>query len=91
MKRQIVSDMNVTVGFSMRDNTTTLRKIAENHNQISSGMLNFSINAAADYQISSMVGIKLYYNHIINKPYILNQYPNSNIDAGISVRLMLTQ
>jgi cell surface protein SprA len=91
MKRQIVSDMNVTVGFSMRDNTTTLRKIAENVNQISSGMLNFSINAAADYQISSMVGIKLYYNHIINKPYISTQFQNSNVEAGISVRLMLTQ
>jgi cell surface protein SprA len=91
MKRQIVSDLNVTVGFSMRDNTTTLRKIAENYNQITSGMLNFSINAAADYQISSMIGIKLYYNHIINKPYISNQYQNSNVEAGISVRLMLTQ
>jgi cell surface protein SprA len=91
MKRQIVSDMNVTVGFAMRDNTTTLRKIAENHNQISSGMLNFSINAAADYQISSMVGIKLYYNHIINRPYISTQFQNSNVEAGISVRLMLTQ
>ena len=91
MKRQIVSDLNVTVGFSMRDNTTTLRKIAENVNQISAGTLIFSINATADYQISSMVGISFYYNHVINKPYISTQYQNSNIDAGIRVRLMLTQ
>jgi cell surface protein SprA len=91
MKRQIVSDLNVTVGFSMRDNNTTLRKIAENVKQISSGMLNFQINASADYQISSMVGISFYYNHVINKPYILTQYQNSTVDAGIRVRLMLTQ
>jgi len=90
-KRQIVSDLNVTLGFSMRDNVTTLRRIAEDLNQVSSGMLNFSINASADYQISNMVGLRLYYNHILNKPYISTQYQNSNIEAGISVRLMLTQ
>jgi len=90
-KRQIVSDLNITVGFSLRDNTTTLRKIAENVNQISAGMLNFSINASAEYQISAMIGLSLYYNHLINKPYISTQYQNSNVEAGISVRLMLTQ
>ena len=91
LKRQIVSDLNITLGFAMRDNKTTLRKIAENVSQISSGMLNFSINATADYQISSMIGLRFYYNHLINKPYISTQYQNANIEAGISVRLMLTQ
>jgi cell surface protein SprA len=90
-KRQIVSDLNITVGFSMRDNTTTLRKIAENVNQISSGMLNFILRASAEYQISTMVGLKFYYNQTINKPYISTQYQNSNLEAGVSVRLMLTQ
>jgi len=90
-KRQIVSDLNIAIGFSMRDNTTTLRKIAEDVNQVTSGMLNFSINATADYQISAMIGLQLYYKHLINRPYIFAQYPNSNIEAGISVRLLLTQ
>ena len=90
-KRQIVSDLNITVGFSMRDNTTTLRKIAEDVSQISSGMLNFSIDAKADYQISTMVGLQFYYKQLINKPYISTQYQNSNLEAGIAVRLMLTQ
>jgi cell surface protein SprA len=90
-RRQIVSDLNVTLGFAMRDNTTTLRKVAEDVSQVSSGMLVFSINGSADYQISNMVGLRLYYNHIINKPYISTQYQNANIEAGISVRLMLTQ
>jgi cell surface protein SprA len=90
-KRQIVSDLNVTLGFSMRDNKTNLRKIAENVNQISSGMINFAIDAKAEYQISTMVGLQLYYKHLINKPYIIPPYPNSNIEAGICVRLTLTQ
>jgi cell surface protein SprA len=91
VKRQVVSDLNIILGFSMRDNITTLRKVAENVNQISSGMLTFSINASADYQISSMIGLRLYYNQIINKPYISTQYQNTNVEAGVSVRLMLTQ
>ena len=90
-KRQIVSDLNLALGFSMRDNTTTLRKIAEDINQISSGMLVFSIDGTADYQISNTVGLQFFYKQIINKPYIANQYQNGNLECGISVRLMLTQ
>ena len=90
-KRQIVSDLNITVAFSMRDNTTVLRKIAEDVSQISSGMLVFTINVSADYQISSMIGLSLYYDQVINKPYISTQYQNTNLEAGIRVRLMLTQ
>jgi cell surface protein SprA len=91
VRRQIVSDLNITIGFSMRDNTTLLRKIAEDVSQISSGMLTFLINGSAEYQISSMIGLRFYFNQVINKPYISTQYQNTNIDAGISVRLMLTQ
>jgi cell surface protein SprA len=90
-KRQIVSDLIIALGFSMRDNTTTLRRVAEDVSQVSSGMLTFNIDASAEYQISSMVGLRFYYNQVLNKPYISTQYQNTNIEAGISVRLMLTQ
>jgi cell surface protein SprA len=90
-KRQVVSDLNIALGFSMHDNTTTLRKIGEDVTQISAGMLNFSINATADYQVSALIGLQLYYKHLLNKPYISTQYQNGNIEAGISVRLSLTQ
>jgi len=89
MKRQVVSDLNLTLGFGLKDNKTTLRKIEENVDQVTAGMLVMSINVSADYQISSMVGLRFYYDHVINKPYIT--YSNTNIDCGISVRLMLAQ
>ncbi|MBQ7489738.1 MAG: cell surface protein SprA [Bacteroidales bacterium] len=91
MKRQVVSDLNMTLGFSLRDNKTILRKIEEEINQVSSGMLSMTINFAIDYQISKMIGLTFYYDHTINRPYISNQYNNMNIDTGIKVRLMLTQ
>ncbi len=91
MKRQVTSDLNLSVSFALKDNQTILRKIAEDINQISAGSLSMTINFAADYQLSKMVGLTLYYDHIINKPYISQQYNNMNIDAGIKVRLMLAQ
>ncbi|MBQ7736039.1 MAG: cell surface protein SprA [Bacteroidales bacterium] len=91
MKRQITSDLNLSVSFAMKDNRTVLRKIAEEVNQISAGSLSMTINFSADYQLSKMVGLTLYYDHIINRPYISQQYNNMNIEAGLKVRLMLTQ
>lgn len=91
MKRQITSDLNLSLAFALKDNQTILRKIAEEINQISAGSLSITINFAADYQISKMVGLSLYYDHTINRPYISQQYNNMNVDAGIKVRLMLTQ
>jgi len=90
-KKEIVSDLNVTAGFSIKDNMTILRKIEENQKQISSGMLNITVNVAADYQISKIVGLRLYYNQVVNRPHLKLQYNNMNIEAGVSVRLLLTQ
>ena len=91
LKRQVVSDLILSFGFTMRNNKTTLRKVAEDISQVSSGMLNVSINATAEYQISSMIGLSFYYNHLINKPFISTLYQNANIETGIRVRVMLTQ
>ena len=91
MKRQITSDLNLSIAFALKDNRTVLRKIAEEINQVSAGSLSMTINFSADYQLSKMVGLTLYYDHIINRPYISQQYNNMNIEAGLKVRLMLTQ
>lgn len=96
MKRQVVSDLNLTLGFGMRDNKTMIRKVQEDgtdQSQVSSGMMSMTINVAADYQISSMVGLRFFYDQVINKPHVVgaNQYDNTNFECGISVRLMLTQ
>ncbi len=92
-KRQIVSDLNLTAGFGLRDNTTTIRKIEEDVDQVTSGTLSMTINVSADYQISQMVGLSLYYDQVINRPRVesANQYPNTNFDCGIKVRLLLNQ
>ena len=91
MKRQFVSDLNVTAGFGLKDNQTMLRRITEDDEQVTSGALNITINAAADYQFSRLVGLKFYYNQAINKPKNKNQYDNMNFETGIELKLMLSQ
>jgi cell surface protein SprA len=91
VKRQFVSDLNLTAGFGLKDNKTMLRRINEDNEQVTSGMLNVTINVAADYQFSRMVGIKFYYDQAINRPKVQNQYNNMNFETGIQLQLMLSQ
>lgn len=91
VKRQFVSDLNLTAGVGIKNNATVLRKIQEEVDQVTSGMLTATINVAAEYQFSQMVGLKFFYDHTINRPKVLNQYNNMNFEVGISINLMLSQ
>ncbi len=91
VKRQFVSDLNLTAGVGIKNNSTILRKIQEETDQVTSGMLTATINVAAEYQFSQLVGIKFYYDHTINRPKMTNQYNNMNFETGIAVNLMLSQ
>lgn len=91
VKRQFVSDLNVTAGVGIKNNQTMLRKIQEEKDQVTSGMLTATINVAAEYQFSQMVGLKFFYDHTINRPKVRNQYNNMNFEVGVSINLMLSQ
>lgn len=85
------SDINVKLDFSLRENKTVLRKLVENVDQISAGQRIVSINFSADYQFSRMLTFRAFYDQVINNPFVSNQYPNSNTNAGISLRFTLAQ
>jgi len=90
-KKNFKSDLNLKLDFSIRQNKTTLRKLVEDLDQVSAGGQILSINFSADYQISEKLNFRLFYDHIINNPYVSSQYPNSNINGGISLRFTLAQ
>ena len=90
-KKNFKSDLNLKLDFSVRQNKTTLRKLVEDMDQVSSGGQIMSINFSADYQISEKLNFRLFYDHIINNPYVSSQYPNTNINGGISLRFTLAQ
>ncbi len=90
-KKQLNSDLNLKVDFSIRDNKTILRRLDQEIDQISSGQRVTSLNFSADYMVSQKFTVRLYFDRIMNKPHVANQYNNSTTSGGISLRFTLTQ
>lgn len=90
-KTRISSDLNIKLDFSIRNNKTILRRIDEAVNQISAGQRIISINASIDYALSQKLNARLFFDKIINSPYVSNQYRTSTTNAGLSLRFSLSQ
>jgi cell surface protein SprA len=90
-KTQLNSDLNIKIDFSIRNNRTVLRRIDQNIDQVSSGQRVFSINSAIDYMLSRSVTLRLFFDKIVNNPFVSNQYRNSTTKGGISIRFSLAQ
>ncbi len=85
------SDINVKCDFSIRSNKTILRRVDQEVNQISTGQQVISLNFSADYQMNERFTLRLFFDKVINNPYISSTFPNSTTNAGISVRFSLAQ
>jgi len=90
-KTRYNSDINLKIDFSIKNNKTILRRLDEDINQISTGMQVLAINFSADYALSQRLNIRLYFDKTINKPYVSNQYRNSDTRGGIALRFTLAQ
>jgi len=83
-------DLTVRLDFSIRDNITILRGIAEERNTPSTGQRVISVTAYGEYQVTKSVSGKVFYNHTFNDPHMSNgQYKTTNIEAGIALKIML--
>ncbi|MBE9492370.1 MAG: hypothetical protein IMY70_05750, partial [Bacteroidetes bacterium] len=85
------SDLNIKLDFSIRSNKTVLRRIDEDVNQISAGQKILSINATVDYAFSDKLTIRLFFDKIVNNPFVSNQYRTATTNGGISLRFSLAQ
>ena len=83
--------INRIIDFSIRNNRTVLRRIDQDIDQVSSGQKVISINTSIDYMLSKSVTLRLFFDKIINNPFVSNQYRNSTTKGGISIRFSLAQ
>jgi len=90
-RRGSTSDLNIKLDFSLRQNKTTLRRVDEDINQISSGQERIAINFSVDYNLSSSFNIRFYFDKDIMTPYVSNQYRTSNTQGGLALRFSLSQ
>lgn len=88
-KKAIKSDLRLTVDFSLRDNTTILRKLVEDSNDIIAGQLISTIKTAADYRINEKVTIRLFFDRTLNNPKVSRTFRTTNTSFGFSVRFEL--
>jgi cell surface protein SprA len=88
--KPIKSDLNLKADLSFRKNQTVIRRIVEEVSQATGGTNIISIKLSADYVISERINVRLFYDRIINRPVVSNSFPTSNTNAGLSLRLTLS-
>ena len=91
VRRQTDGELQLRLDFSIKNNKTVLRKIEESTNTPSAGQNILSIALSAEYQITKNFFVKAFYNHILREPHLANQFKNVNLEAGVSLKIMLSQ
>jgi cell surface protein SprA len=90
-QRALESDLNLRVDFSIRDNKTLSRKLAEDVNQPVAGQTIFAVRTTADYVLSDRFNLQAFFDHNINSPFVATTYRRSNTNFGFSLKFTLVQ
>lgn len=85
------SELRLQADFGMRETKTILRKLVEGTNTPTAGMRNYSIKFTADYMMSEQITLRMYFDHVVNRPLVSLSFPNSNTSFGVSARFVLEQ
>ncbi|WP_251622719.1 cell surface protein SprA [Odoribacter lunatus] len=89
--KQLDNDINIQCDFSLRRNNTIIRRISEQVDQLTAGQEVMSIKVSADYTFNNRLNLRLFYDRVINTPYVSLSFPTTNTNFGVSVRFSLTQ
>ena len=90
-QKALNNDLNVRADVTYGKNKTVLRKLIEENNQTTAGQESFSVKFSADYNLSEVFIVRLFYDRILNSPFISNAYRTTNANFGVSFRFTLTQ
>lgn len=90
-QRSFVSDLNVSGDLSIRDNRTYIRKLAEDVDQPTAGQKAVKIDLAVDYVLSDRFNLRLFFDRVVNTPFVSLSYPTANTNIGFSLRFTLVQ
>ncbi|UCG27624.1 MAG: cell surface protein SprA [Bacteroidales bacterium] len=91
IQREMRSDLNLRADFSIRDNKTVIRKLVEEVDQPTAGQRILTIKVTADYVLSDRFNLRLFFDRVVNKPFVALTFPTANTNFGFSVRFTLAQ
>jgi cell surface protein SprA len=87
--KPLTSDLKIKADLSIRKNSTIQRRILDGVNTPTAGQRIITLRTSAEYQISTNVAIRLFFDKTMNKPVVSSTFPTSNTNAGISIRFTL--
>ncbi len=83
-------DLQLRADLTIRDNSTVIRKVVENLNQVTAGQKIISLKTSADLNVSEKITLRFFYDQQLTRPKISNSFKTSNINSGISLRFTLS-
>lgn len=89
-QKKFKSDLNLRGDLSIRKNNTIIRKIVDEVDQLTSGQKVVTVKFSADYVLSNRFNLRLYYDRIVNTPYVSLSYPTTTTEFGASIRFTLS-
>ena len=85
-------DLNLRLDLSYRLQAAIVRDIASQTSTASSGNKAFKLAFSADYTLSKLLTMSLYYDQQVNTPLLSSSsYPTTTRDFGISMKFSLTR
>ena len=91
-KNSFNHDMNLRLDLSLRNQASITRDIDKGSSAASSGNNAFKLSFSADYTISKLLTMSLYYNTQTNTPLLTSSsYPTTTHDFGMSMKFSLTR
>lgn len=89
--KKLDNDVNLQCDFSIRRNNTVIRRISESVDQLTAGQEVMSVKVSADYTFNNRLNLRLFYDRVVNTPYVSLSFPTTNTNFGVAVRYTLTQ
>jgi cell surface protein SprA len=89
--RELKSDLNLRADVSIRDNKTIMRKLLEDTNIPTAGQKIITLKFTADYMLSDKFNVRIFFDRIVNSPFVALTFPTANTNFGISLRFTLMQ
>ncbi|MFN6039717.1 MAG: hypothetical protein ACK452_14700, partial [Bacteroidota bacterium] len=87
--KPLESDLKIKLDLSIRNNTTLQRRIVDGINTPTAGQRIITLRTSAEYQISTNVSLRFFFDRTMNRPVVSSSFPTSNTNAGVSIRFTL--
>lgn len=81
------SNLTVKLDISYRRNVSVIRQTTDGASMPTGGTNIFTMRSSADYQITSNVALRLYYDWVRTKPVTSASFPTASVNGGFSLRI----